>query len=708
METQTITLTTLGPDVAIQKTEEFDPDWARWIIDNKDISKEERDAVRKFFKNRVNGNKHITTYKLGKDVKSADNPGRFCAVKGEGLQCLSGDCRAAVALRYYWDIDMVNAQPVLLQQYAEKRGWVCDALKRYNETREHHLNELVEALSIDRKDAKKRVTSLCFGGSATGMTVFFAHELYPELRKLADNMWREHPKDQTWIGKKPNPLGSMMGYVLQTEERKCLIEMDYAFARQNRSLDVYIHDGGLVRKKEGEMRIPDEVLRKVEREVEEKTGYRIALAVKDLKTSLERDVGDDDDGVYAGLKTQWEETGFKNYTTFYLRETSCFVKVGSEAKDNILMKSKTDLYTDEEANTLPSGEPFFKRWLTDPARKEYYKVDFLPGCETPEHTYNLFRGFSIPPVPGDFSVMREVLFLISGKSQMVADYIEKWVASMFQRPWKKTGICIIVKGLKGVGKDTYFDAVGRIIGRKHFLTTAKPEHEVFGKFNAQLSQLLFLKFEEANFETNRDNEDQLKKLITSEEESIERKGHDPIKTTSCVNCVMTTNKHIPIPMSDDERRFMMVEASDEKRGDMVFWKRVQAAVRDDAVLSAYHAHLLSLDLSTFDPTQVVKTPYYHDVLQSFAPYHARYFQRFLEGEEDGRVEPYIWSARNLFTAMKQMNSKFDLTEQKFGRDMRVYEGVCMTKRRMGWGAEYSFDPQRLATLLREKGWWIEY
>ena len=708
MATQTQTTTGLGPDVAIQKTEEFDPDWARWIVDNKDISKDERDAVRRLFKNRVNGNKHITTYKLGRDVKSAENAGRFCAVKGEGLQCLSRDCRSALAQKYYWDIDIVNAQPTLLQQYAEKRGWVCDTLRRYNQTREHFIGELMDALGVDRGEAKQRITALCFGGSATGMTVFFAHELYPELRKLADNMWREHPKDQGWIGKKPNPLGSMMAYVLQTEERKCLIEMDYAFARQNRSLDVYIHDGGLVRKKEGEMRIPEEVLRRVEREVEEKTGYKVSLAVKELKTSLERDGGDDDDGAYAGLKSQWEETGFKGYTTFYLREQSCFVKVGSDAKDNILMKCKTDLYTDEEANLLPSGELFVKRWLADPTRREYYKVDFLPGRETPEHTYNLFRGFEKPPRAGDFSVFTELLWLISGKNQQVADYIEKWVACLFQRPWKKTGICIIVKGLKGVGKDTYFDGIGRIIGRKHFLTTAKPEHEVFGKFNAQLSQLLFLKFEEANFETNRDNEDQLKKLITSEEESIERKGHDPIRTTSCVNCVMTTNKHIPIPMSDDERRFMMVEASDEKRGDTAFWKRVQAAVRDDAVLSAYHAHLLSLDLSDFDPTQVVKTPYYHDVLQSFAPYHARYFQRLLEGEDGERVEPYVWTARNLFTAMKQMNSKFDLTEQKFGRDMRLYEGVCMTKRRMGWGSEYSFDPKGLEGLLRERGWWIEY
>ena len=284
----TATLTQIGgSDVCVQKTEEFDMDFAQWIVENKDISKLERDAVRRLMKERVRGNKHETTYKLGKDVKHEDL-GRFHAVRGVGLQCLSRECRAALAQRYYWDVDMRNAQPTLLQQYAEARGWACPNLKHYNEQRDDYLNELMNDLQIDRWEAKEKINRMLFGGGSVGLTPFFVNELQPEINMLMRNVLNENQGKYSFIAKKPNAAKSMMAYVLQTEERLCLMAMDISLAKQGRSLEVLIHDGGLVRKKDGEGRIPDEILRKTERDIKELAGYTVSLAVKPLTTSLER------------------------------------------------------------------------------------------------------------------------------------------------------------------------------------------------------------------------------------------------------------------------------------------------------------------------------------------------------------------------------------------------------------------------------------
>jgi hypothetical protein len=711
MATTTQTLTaTFGPDVAVFKTEVVDVRVARWILDTPDLDVNDKERTKlKSLLRTCSNTTHDTTYKLGKDLKH-DDCGRLIAQK-TGLQLHSRRVRNALSQRHYWDVDMRNAQPTILEQLATRRGWVCEAVKRYTAKREELLTEIGDSLGIDRDEAKTRVNALFFGGSSMGLPPFFVNDLGPELRTLMKNLCDAYAKEYPKEAKRG--VKALAAIVLQTEERRVLLAMDSALGRLGRSLDVYIHDGGLVRKKEGELEFPAEVLRAVEADVLRTTGYAVEYVVKPMETNLvmpEEAGGDKDDIAYAEMKRKWEDEGFKDYITFYLREQSCFVKVGTKATDNILMKGKGDLLTDEEANPLPSGELFVKRWFADPTRREYYKVDFLPGLDVPDHTYNLFRGFAVSPVAGDYSAFTEVLDLVSGKNDKVAEYIEKWMAHMLQHPSKKTGICIIVKGAKGIGKDTYFDGIGRIIGNKHYLTTAKPESEVFGKFNSQLSQLLFLKFEEANFETNRDNEDQLKKLITSEFESIERKGHDAIRTTSCVNCVMTTNKHIPIPMSDDERRFMLVEASADRKGDTEFWSRIQKAVRDPAVLGAYAHHLLTMDISDFEPTTIVRTRYYDDLLQSSCPYHARFFQRLLEGMDEERTEPYVWSARNLFAEMKQgMKLTYDITEARFGRDMRVYdEGTCLRKRRLGWGNEYIVYPQEMVTFLKGKGWWVDY
>jgi hypothetical protein len=287
--TGSLTLTTAGPDLSISKTEVFDVDMARWILDNKDISKDERDAVRRLYKGRTNGNQHVTHYKLGKDLKHED-VGRFVAMKGAGLQCVSRDCRAALAQRYYYDVDIVNAQPTLLQQYAERKGWVCEALKQYNESREEYLEELME-LGLDRWEAKERVIAIVFGGTAEGLSPFFVSKFAPEIRKLLENIYTDNQKTYPSVAKRG--VRSLTALVLQTEERRCLMALDLALARQGRSLDVLIHDGGLVRKKDNEQAFPTEVLRKCETAIAEETGYKVRLAVKELKTTLEKETDED-------------------------------------------------------------------------------------------------------------------------------------------------------------------------------------------------------------------------------------------------------------------------------------------------------------------------------------------------------------------------------------------------------------------------------
>jgi hypothetical protein len=287
METQTETLTTAtaGQDVAVIKTERFDPDFARFILENKDVSSDERAAVRRLYKNRRDGNKHETRYKLGKDIKHED-AGRLHAVHAEGLQCLSRDCRSALAQKFYWDVDMRNAQPVLLEQLAKKHGWACPVLTRYNAERDEFIAELMEDAGCERWEAKEKVCRLMFGGSAMGMTAFFVNELQPEVGTLMRNVYKEYAK--TYPASARRGERSLMAMVLQTVERKCLLAMDLSLTKQGRSLDVYIHDGGLVLKKEGETRMPDAVLRQAEADIFASEGYKVSLAVKELKTTLER------------------------------------------------------------------------------------------------------------------------------------------------------------------------------------------------------------------------------------------------------------------------------------------------------------------------------------------------------------------------------------------------------------------------------------
>lgn len=289
MTTETTTAVAVGgPDVSISKWEMIDVDFARWIVENKDIDKDHRDAVRKVLKKERRKGFHEVHYKLGKDLKHQDL-GRWIAMGGVGLQSLPRDCRAALAQKSYFDVDMRNAQPTLLMQYAAKRGWVHEKLKSFCENREEHISELMEALQISRDEAKDKLIALMFGGSFDNLTPFFSNELKPEMFQIRKNIMTENQHKYPSMMKKPNPMGSMMSLILQTEERKCLMALDMSLAKQGRSMDVLIHDGGLVRKKEGETFFPEEILRKAEKDILEQTEYRVSLVVKELRTSFVRD-----------------------------------------------------------------------------------------------------------------------------------------------------------------------------------------------------------------------------------------------------------------------------------------------------------------------------------------------------------------------------------------------------------------------------------
>lgn len=700
-----MSVTVVNPPLEeVQKYEQIDVEFARDLRANPDVPKEDRLKLNRYLKTIENGNHKKVLYRLGKSMRTANLPlGRLCAVDGMGLQSFSRDIRAALAGRFYWDIDVVNAMPTILIQYCEKNGWVCPALKRYVETREEVLEEVMRELGIARWEAKEKIVALYNGGSSDGLTPFLARELGPEARMLMKNIWNANSETLKWLKSQPNHYGKGTSWIYQTEERKVLLAMEASFAKHGRTLDVYIHDGGLVRKREGEVELPSKMLREVEADIKEMTGYTVRLIVKPLETTYERT--GDDEGEYAEKKKSWEDEGWKGATWFKLRHPPCFVAMFPDGKLDQL--SKNELLQNEEDNILASGEPFVKRWLLDPAKREYQRLVFAPKQDPPAGCFNLFQGFANVPKAGEYDAFQTCLRIVSGNEQQVFDYIENWLAHIIQKPYVKTKVAICVQGEQGAGKDSFWDAVGDyILGQKYYLSTKTPENDIFAKFNSRAGYKILVKFEEADFHTNKENASKLKGLITSTHGHIEKKGHDPIDLEDFTNIVMTTNSEVPVVIEDSDRRFMLVKASSERLGDTAFWDDIHAKLPLQA--SAYHHYLATKDISDFVPwnqTTLPRTQYYKDVKQSFNPYHARFFQRQIELEVE-----LNYTAHALFSRMKsEAPTSLQLSETRFGRDMRVYvEAGVFTKQKSAANNTYRGDAPKLREFLERKGWWVDY
>ena len=708
MATHTQTLVSAwSADMSITKEEIIDVNALAILAKTDDLSAEDHAKLRAIKRKLVRGRYLDSTYKLGKNIKAVDSDvGRLCVVRSVGLQALPRQIRGALAMANYHDIDIEGCHPTLCLQVCERQGIACEAQKEFLANRARYMDELCEHLQVDKGRVKERINALYFGfpSASDGMPDFFVKTLHPELMKARElivslSEWAEHIK---FLRGKDNRQGRALSYILQTIERSCLLELDASATRNKRSLDVFIHDGGLIRKLDGEKIFPVDLLRIFEDDILKRTGFKVRLAVKPLTTDL--DVSNSSEANYTSHKKEFEKTCFK------INDPACYVRI-YDAKVSFLDIGKLGhIY----ANDFVDGELFITKWRADPDNLTYERVDFLPELPVPADTYNLWRGFPTHPIAGPVDVIQGVLRTLCNHDQLAFDYIENYVAHMFQKPGEKPGVCICVQSdEEGAGKETYWNFIGEILGQHLFFNTSRPEDTVFGRFNGSLKEVLLIKFEEADFETNRKNEGALKALITSTHASYEAKNENAVTLRSYCRCVMTTNNVVPMVISDTNRRFMMIQASPEKVGDTEYWERVHTELAKPESKSAYFDYLMNKDISNFNPRKFPKTSYMEDTITTMRPQSAVFFQHEIEKAE-GRAsvgdepvdELLTWKARDMITKINE-GAKFQYSDQKFGREMKKKYANVLQREHTSTGTLYKVRVADLKAHLQAKHWWVE-
>lgn len=241
-------------------------------------------------------------------------------------------------------------------------------------------------------------------------------------------------------------------------------------------------------------------------------------------------------------------------------------------------------------------------WLTHPRRREYRGIGMYPEG-TPEGKLNLWRGWSIEPEPGDWSLMRELIVdVLCAGNEKHGDYVLKWIAFMLQKPGVSPESALVFRGDEGVGKGTLGRALMRIAG-VHGMTVASPS-QFAGRFNAHLRDCVFLFADEAFWPGHKDAEGALKQLITEPHISYELKGVDATLGRNLVHLLMASNKDWVVPAGLTARRFAMFNVSDARRNDRAWFGKLKRQM-DDGGLAAMMHDLLGMKLGGWHPASAV-------------------------------------------------------------------------------------------------------
>jgi len=287
------------------KREYFDPNVMKALLIHNGLPIDEKNKLKKYYKRRYNGNCVEVVYDFSKDYASS-KIGRIYADKGIGLQFFDKNSRNALARENYWDVDVENAHATILLKICQDNGWRCDVLQKYVENREAVLNDAMIHYGATRQDVKNLFIRMMFLGhpeswigettcdnSETPMPLVL--EFKRELQTIARNVWGVFNDISDIVNKKRKihenqKLSSCLSLKLQTEEHKILMCIDECLKQQKRDMDVFMFDGGLVRKLKNEEVFNNELLRICECYVMDKTGYKIKLVVKPMLSNLDLNV----------------------------------------------------------------------------------------------------------------------------------------------------------------------------------------------------------------------------------------------------------------------------------------------------------------------------------------------------------------------------------------------------------------------------------
>lgn len=154
------------------------------VIDNKETIKT---IVKKMYFNKLQTNE--VEYRF----VSKQKEGRLYS-KVPSLQGISRVIRHTLARDIYWDVDMQNAHPIILEFYCKENNISCSSLEYYNNNRNECFKSLMDTFNISRDDAKRIPLTSINGGAIYENCPQWMLDFHTELFKIRESICKLNPQ----------------------------------------------------------------------------------------------------------------------------------------------------------------------------------------------------------------------------------------------------------------------------------------------------------------------------------------------------------------------------------------------------------------------------------------------------------------------------------------------------------------------------------
>ena len=263
---------------------------------------------------------------------------------------------------------------------------------------------------------------------------------------------------------------------------------------------------------------------------------------------------------------------------------------------------KTPIKLADEWLIDPRRIHFSKGFMFDPVREPTTDPKKLRGQST---SLNLWRGYTVSSRKGDVQPYLDfVREIVCAGNEAAYNWLMAWQANIIQDPANKPGTCPVLRGEQGIGKSFFVSCIGGILGDHTFWEISEPEL-LIGRFSGHFKGKLLICADEGSFASKK-AEARLKNLITADKQAIEEKHKNPIIIDNHMRIIITGNDPKIINASRDERRYLVLNVSSDKKNNAAYWDHMHEWKRNGG-LAALHHYLKHLDISGVNLRQVPTT-----------------------------------------------------------------------------------------------------
>lgn len=277
----------------------------------------------------------------------------------------------------------------------------------------------------------------------------------------------------------------------------------------------------------------------------------------------------------------------------------------------------------------PNPQPLGDVWLKHPARRTYQGVVFAPLKDVPGY-FNLWRGFTVQPAPGDWSLFEaHIRINLCRNNDECFTYMKAWMAHGVQHPDAPPESAAVLRGPRGAGKGAFARTYGGLFGQ-HYVQISNAKH-LTGAFNGHLQDATVVFADEAFGVDDKQATSVLKGLITEPQLPLERKFRDVIMIRNVVHLIVASNESWVVPAGLDERRFFVLDVGEARAQDTVYFGAIAEQMANGG-LAAMLYDLQRYDLSRVDLRRPPQTAALQEQKHlSMSPIEQWWFEKLWDG-----------------------------------------------------------------------------